>query len=151
MKSMKGTWNAVAACVGVMGIAAATYAGCCFYTGNWQSPETECFGTGTTWFCEYSSPSCGDGPSSNYSCMKNWNGIRKAQCTTIQPAVPSQLEWARIDCTQGSPGQGWVFIARNPDGSCCWVKNAIVTNSDANPVSYVSICTKACTGGGGSQ
>lgn len=143
--------NTCAAWMAVIGSAAAAYAGCCYYTGNWQSAETTCDGSGSTWFCEYSSPSCGEGPSSDYSCMKNGNNIRKAQCTTIQPSPPAQLEWARIDCTQGSPGQGWEFIARNPDGSCCCVKNAYVQKVDANPVSYVSICSKACTGGGGGQ
>lgn len=107
--------TAVACCVYVMNMTAVANPGGGEGPGNGQRPCSP-NGTSCTKTCEQSS----DGNIT--SGGKQASGVRAAKCYTY--CSSEGANWVRTDC-KNSPGDGWVKIGTNSDGSCCWISPAL--------------------------
>jgi len=106
------------ACVLLFGsicLAAGAYASCCSHKSDWTAGSQVCGGTSPTTVCEVSSIGCNTGL--DLACRHNQQNLRERLCRTITPSSGSS--WALLPCDM-NPGSGWIWIAKNPDGSCCW-------------------------------
>lgn len=132
--------RAAAAVMVVASVAMTAYAGCCKYNVSWDNPGQECAGT-VVIVCESSSSDCNQ---ERAGCSLA-NGTRNAICYKID--LGRFGVWGRFSCVDPPP-EPWQFVAVNPDGSCCYVKGATISQSSV--LNYmVNNCEGPCTGGGG--
>lgn len=135
----------VAWAVSVVGFAVTAYATCCRYTVSWPN-STPCEGETAT-VCEESSVSCTSASGLDWSCLKNI-GIKEAVCTTY--TLGDDGAWGHFAC-DSTPPDGRTFVAKPPDGSCCWIKNAS-GEEEPREALWVNRCAiVACACGGGEQ
>lgn len=139
------TCNVLSAIVCVAGLTSAAYAACCQYNLSWTNngqSSPPCTGPKVT-VCESSSVDCTPPATGQSNACRIKAGVRKAECTEIEFLTGG--EWALVGCSTMMPSP-WVFIGRNPDGSCCWVKDA--SFKTLKLLYTVDNCTTPCSSQG---
>lgn len=124
----------------------AVWASCCVVQVGWKNPTTgapatPCVGTSVI-ACEESAPGCTPpvapaGP--NYSCRLT-GASRKALCTTY--TLGSGGSWLQGPCDVDL-GPSYTFVARLPNGACCWVFYASTTTTPV-PTLFITDCGVVC-------